>query len=117
MAHCGLPLPFFPLLILVNVLRPEHPVSLDPKMPPLSQDQVCNQNWPRPHISHPLHPPPPQARYVRQLVLAGLGDHVARKIPTQGMNTEDKKRLRYAYQVPDVLLRATLNVLWVWLNI
>ena len=45
---------------------------------------------------------PPQAKYMRQIVLSGLGDHVARKIPTQGLDVEDKKRLRYAYQVCDV---------------
>lgn len=40
-----------------------------------------------------------KVRCLRQIVLAGLGDHVARRIATDGMNTEDKKRLRYAYQV------------------
>ncbi len=37
-----------------------------------------------------------QARYMRQLVLAGLGDHVARKI---SKSVEEKKRLHYVYQV------------------
>ena len=40
-----------------------------------------------------------KVRCLRQIVLAGLGDHVARRIAADGMNTEDKKRLRYAYQV------------------
>jgi hypothetical protein len=40
-----------------------------------------------------------KVRCLRQIVLAGLGDHVARRISTDGMNSEDKQRLRYAYQV------------------
>ena len=36
---------------------------------------------------------------MRQIVLSGLGDHVARKVNTRGMNAEDRKRLRYAYKV------------------
>ena len=36
---------------------------------------------------------------MRQIVLSGLGDHVAHKVSTQGMNAEDRKRLRYAYEV------------------
>ena len=40
-----------------------------------------------------------KVRCLRQIVLAGLGDHVARRIITDNMNTEDKQRLRYAYQV------------------
>ena len=36
---------------------------------------------------------------MRQIVLSGLGDHVARKITTQGLEPQEKKRLRYAYQV------------------
>lgn len=36
---------------------------------------------------------------MRQIVLSGLGDHVARKISTHGMNADDKKKLCHAYQV------------------
>ncbi len=40
---------------------------------------------------------------MRQLVLAGLGDHVARKISTQGLSVEEKKILRYAYEVTSTI--------------
>ncbi len=47
-------------------------------------------------------------------MLSGLGDHVARRIPTDGMNAEDRKRLRNAYQVCHAshihLCRLTLGV-------
>ncbi len=36
---------------------------------------------------------------MRQMVLAGLGDHVARKVPTAGLSAEEKKKLSHAYQV------------------
>ena len=36
---------------------------------------------------------------MRQIVLSGLGDHVAKKIPTQSFNAEERKKLRRAYQV------------------
>ena len=45
-----------------------------------------------------------KVRYLRQIVLAGLGDHVARRISTDNMNTEDKQRLKYAYQVRVIFL-------------
>ena len=40
-----------------------------------------------------------QVKYIRQIVLAGLGDHVAHKVATQGLSVEDKKKLCHAYQV------------------
>jgi len=41
---------------------------------------------------------------MRQIVLAGLGDHVARKISTQGLSVEDQKRLNHGYQVKEGLM-------------
>ncbi|KAL5017532.1 hypothetical protein ScPMuIL_007121 [Solemya velum] len=40
-----------------------------------------------------------QAKLLRQIILAGLGDHVARKLPVVVTDSEDsKKKLKYAYQ-------------------
>lgn len=40
-----------------------------------------------------------QARLLRQVVLAGLGDHVARKFTTVPTDSEEAKKLKHAYQV------------------
>lgn len=61
----------------VNTVCPDAGAFIDPKMAPPSDEQ---------------------AKYLRQIVLSGLGDHVARKIITENMNVEDKKKFRYAYQ-------------------
>ncbi len=66
------------------------------------------------HVTFMLSCHSMQACYLRQIVLSGLGDHVARRIPTDGMNAEDRKRLRNAYQVCHArhihLCRLTLGV-------
>ena len=45
---------------------------------------------------------------LHQIVLAGLGDHVARRISTDNMNTEDKQRLKSAYQVGIIFYLQTI---------
>ena len=82
----------------VNTASPDANLVIDPKLAPPTQEQ---------------------ARLLRQVVLSGLGDHVARcapstpvavwcvhvvwlphcrKIATGHMSSEDKKRLRFSYQ-------------------
>ena len=51
-----------------------------------------------------------KVRCLRQIVLAGLGDHVARRISTDNMNTEDKQRLKYAYQVRIIPMFLTIEL-------
>jgi ATP-dependent RNA helicase DHX37/DHR1 len=62
----------------VNAVCSDIDLAIDPKLAPPTQKQ---------------------ARLLRQIVLSGLGDHVARKIATGHMAAEDKKRLRFSYQV------------------
>ncbi|XP_064392775.1 probable ATP-dependent RNA helicase DHX37 isoform X2 [Halichondria panicea] len=72
----------------VNAVCPSNRVYLDPKLAPPTQEQ---------------------ARCLRQIMLTGLGDHVARKIPTHSLDSEDKKRLRHAYQI----LKHSIMAMWV----
>jgi ATP-dependent RNA helicase DHX37/DHR1 len=62
----------------VNMICPDLNLVIDPSLAP---------------------PTEAQARHLRQIVLAGLGDHVARKISTDNMSAEDKRKLRFSYQV------------------
>lgn len=44
-----------------------------------------------------------QARLLRQILLAGMGDQVAKKIPNDEMKSqEDRNRLKYAYRCPEM---------------
>lgn len=45
-----------------------------------------------------------QARFLRQILLAGMGDRVARKIPLSDISDkEEKRRLKYAYHCTDMV--------------
>uniref|UniRef100_A0A1B0BKE3 RNA helicase n=1 Tax=Glossina palpalis gambiensis TaxID=67801 RepID=A0A1B0BKE3_9MUSC len=53
----------------------------------------------------PAMPPPTdsQARFLRQILLAGMGDRVARKIPLNDISDKDERhRLKYAYNCLDM---------------
>ncbi|KAM7350528.1 putative ATP-dependent RNA helicase kurz [Cochliomyia hominivorax] len=53
----------------------------------------------------PAMPPPTdsQARFLRQILLAGMGDKVARKISLEDISDkEEKRRLKYAYNCMDM---------------
>ncbi|EDW66092.1 probable ATP-dependent RNA helicase kurz [Drosophila virilis] len=44
-----------------------------------------------------------QARFLRQILLAGMGDHVARKVPLDEIgDKEERRRLKYAYNCADM---------------
>lgn len=44
-----------------------------------------------------------QAKLLRQILLSGLGDHVARKIPDDELKLKEQKhKLKYAYQIPEM---------------
>jgi len=44
-----------------------------------------------------------QAKLLRQILLSGLGDQVARKIPDDELKLkEQKQKLKYAYQIPEM---------------
>lgn len=44
-----------------------------------------------------------QAKMLRQILMAGLGDQVARKIPDDELKLKtDKHKLKYAYQIPEM---------------
>ncbi|KAH8396172.1 hypothetical protein KR222_004544 [Zaprionus bogoriensis] len=44
-----------------------------------------------------------QARFLRQILLAGMGDQVARKVPLDEISDkEEKRRLKYAYNCADM---------------
>lgn len=44
-----------------------------------------------------------QSKMLRQILVSGLGDQVARKIPDDELKLkEDKHKLKYAYQIPDI---------------
>jgi ATP-dependent RNA helicase DHX37/DHR1 len=66
----------------INLNVPNLELSVDPKMePPSSQ----------------------QAKLLCQILLSGLGDHVARKIPDDELKLkEHRHKLKYAYQIPEV---------------
>ena len=62
----------------VNTMCSDVNLAIDPELTPPTGDQAC---------------------LLRQIILSGLGDHVARKIATDKMAAEDKRRLRFSYQV------------------
>ena len=74
---------FFNLYFPVNSVLHEADLTLDPKMAP---------------------PTDLQAKLLRQVVLAGLGDHVARRIPMPAKALEDAKKLKWAYKWSNQLL-------------
>jgi ATP-dependent RNA helicase DHX37/DHR1 len=55
-------------------------------------------------INPKLEPPSDaQAKLLRQILLAGLGDHVARKVPNDEINLlKDKVKMKHAYQIPEM---------------
>ncbi|KAH3887884.1 probable ATP-dependent RNA helicase DHX37 [Dreissena polymorpha] len=65
----------------VNLVMPDANVCVDPQMPP---------------------PDDTEARLLRQIVLSGMGDHVARKLPELPSSHPDAKKLKNAYQCPDL---------------
>ncbi|KAM8720899.1 hypothetical protein ACLKA7_006874 [Drosophila subpalustris] len=51
-----------------------------------------------------------QARFLRQILLAGMGDQVARKVPLQEISDkEERRRLKYAYNCADMEQPAFLH--------
>lgn len=66
----------------INLNVPNLSLSVNPKMEP---------------------PTDQQAKMLRQILLSGLGDQVARKIPEDELKLkEDKHKLKYAYQIPEM---------------
>lgn len=66
----------------INLNVPNLELAVDPKMEP---------------------PTDQQAKMLRQILISGLGDHVARKIPDDELKlNENKKKLKYAYQIPEI---------------
>lgn len=66
----------------INLNVPNLTLSVNPKMEP---------------------PTDQQAKMLRQILLSGLGDQVARKIPDDELKLkEDKHKLKYAYQIPEM---------------
>lgn len=61
---------------VVNAIFPEIGLYVDPKMKPPTETQVL---------------------YLRQIVMAGLGDHIARKVQSEDVLDE---KLRHAYKTP-----------------
>lgn len=55
-------------------------------------------------VNPKMEPPTDQqAKMLRQILLSGLGDQVARKIPDDELKLkEDKHKLKYAYQIPEI---------------
>lgn len=59
----------------------------------------------KPIVVDPKMPPPSdlQAKLLRQILMAGLPDHVARKIsPNEIKETEDRRKFKYAYRCPEM---------------
>lgn len=66
----------------INLNVPDVNLNVDPKMPP---------------------PTDVQAKLLRQILLAGMGDQVARKIPDDELvDKDDKRTYKYAYRRPDM---------------
>lgn len=66
----------------INLNVPNLELVVDPKMEP---------------------PTDQQSKMLRQILLAGLGDQVARKIPDDELKLkETRHKLKYAYQIPDM---------------
>lgn len=65
-----------------------------------------NLNVPRLELTvNPRMEPPndQQAKQLRQILLSGLGDQVARKIPDEELKLKEQKhKLKYAYQLPEM---------------
>jgi len=61
----------------VNSVLPDASLILDPKLAPLDDTQ---------------------AKLLRQIALAGLGDHVARRMPDLPAGDENAKKLKNAHQ-------------------
>lgn len=64
----------------INLHIPDLDLCVDPKMPPPSDIQ---------------------AKFLRQILLAGMNDQVARKIPPEEVG-EEKQKLKYAYKTPEM---------------
>ena len=92
----------------INTVCPGDEVNLDPKMPPPSQEQVGGVVLVTCKMYELFFF---KARCLRQIMLTGLGDHVARKVPTHSLNAEDKRRLRHAYQVQLYVMHSRRNLL------
>ncbi|KAG1714283.1 putative ATP-dependent RNA helicase DHX37 [Nymphon striatum] len=60
----------------VNLIIPDLNICVDPQMLPPTEDQ---------------------AKLLRQIMLSGLPDHVARKIPAEEISDEEKKKFKNAY--------------------
>ncbi|XP_030245861.1 probable ATP-dependent RNA helicase kurz [Drosophila navojoa] len=70
------------LVNAINVLIPDINLFVNPKLPPPSSEQ---------------------ARALRQILLAGMGDKVARKVPLEEISDkEERRRLRFAYNCADM---------------
>lgn len=66
----------------INLNVPNLELAVDPKMEP---------------------PTDQQSKMLRQILLSGLGDQVARKIPDDELKLKEQKhKLKYAYQIPDM---------------
>lgn len=66
----------------INLNVPNLELAVDPKMEP---------------------PTDLQAKMLRQILLSGLGDQVARKIPDDELKLKEQKhKLKYAYQIPEM---------------
>lgn len=66
----------------INLNVPNLELAVDPKMEP---------------------PTDQQAKLLRQIMLSGLGDQVARKIPDEELKLKEQKhKLKYAYQIPEM---------------
>lgn len=66
----------------INLSIPDVDLCVDPKMPPLTDVQ---------------------SKLLRQILLAGMGDQVARKIPEDELTDKDDKRaFKFAYRRPDM---------------
>ncbi|KAL4223808.1 ATP-dependent RNA helicase dhx37 [Mactra antiquata] len=65
----------------VNTVMTDVDICVDPKMKP---------------------PDDLQAKFLRQIVLSGMGDHVARRLPDLPASHSEAKKLKYAYQTPNL---------------
>ena len=66
----------------VNLILPKSAIAVDPRMPPPTDEQ---------------------AKLLRQILLSGSPDHVARRIDKSEIKqTEDQKKFRNAYRCPEI---------------
>lgn len=97
----------------INLIIPSCNLILDPKMPPPTDDQVCvcvklmsEYEWTQLNLLSSdsmaqmlKFPYIFQARLLRQIVLSGSIDHVARRVDDCELKTpEDKAKWRHAYR-------------------